>query len=145
MGRGNQFSYCKRTRLSHNSIFKVEICLQYLKFQVFAVAEIDILVLRVMSGWKWKQYVPPKHWYPFTRLYVVIIPKTAVYVIMYSNILVLEESREMGLLPSYRLLFILKAIPVTDRGGSQRCETSRFLYFLNNWLKDGGEVVSLTR
>jgi hypothetical protein len=40
---------------------------------------------------------------------------------------------------------ISKAIPVTDRGGLQGCETSRLPHFLNNLLTDGGEVVSLTR
>jgi hypothetical protein len=39
----------------------------------------------------------------------------------------------------------IKAIPVTDRGGPQGCETSRLSYFLDNRLTDGGEVVSLTR
>jgi hypothetical protein len=38
-----------------------------------------------------------------------------------------------------------KAIPVTGRGGSQVCETSRVSHFLDNWLTDGGEVVSFTR
>jgi hypothetical protein len=38
-----------------------------------------------------------------------------------------------------------KAIPVTDRGGPQGCETSRLPHFLHNRLTDGGEVVSLTR
>jgi hypothetical protein len=38
-----------------------------------------------------------------------------------------------------------KAIPVTGRVGPLGCETSRFPHFLDNWLKDGGEVVSLTR
>jgi hypothetical protein len=37
-----------------------------------------------------------------------------------------------------------KAIPVTGRGGSQGCETSRLPHFLDNRLTDGGEV-SLTR
>jgi hypothetical protein len=37
-----------------------------------------------------------------------------------------------------------KAIAVTSRGGPWGCETSRLPYFLENWLTDGGEVVSLT-
>jgi hypothetical protein len=38
-----------------------------------------------------------------------------------------------------------KAIPVTDCGGPQGCETSRLPHFLDSRLTDGGEVVSLTR
>jgi hypothetical protein len=38
-----------------------------------------------------------------------------------------------------------KAIPVTGRGGPLGYETSRLTHFLDNWLIDGGEVVSLTR
>jgi hypothetical protein len=38
-----------------------------------------------------------------------------------------------------------KAIPVTGRGGPYGCETSRLPHFPDNPLKDGGEVVSLTR
>jgi hypothetical protein len=38
-----------------------------------------------------------------------------------------------------------KAISVTGRGGPYGCETSRFSHFLDNFLTDGGEVVSLTR
>jgi hypothetical protein len=38
-----------------------------------------------------------------------------------------------------------KAIPVTGRGGPQGCETSRLPHFLDNRIKDGGKVVSLTR
>jgi hypothetical protein len=37
-----------------------------------------------------------------------------------------------------------EAIPVTDRGGPQGCETSRLPHFLDNRLTDDGEV-SLTR
>jgi hypothetical protein len=37
-----------------------------------------------------------------------------------------------------------KAIPVTGRGGSQGSDTSRLPHFLENRLKDGGEV-SFTR
>jgi hypothetical protein len=43
------------------------------------------------------------------------------------------------------LLYKVKTIPVTDRGGPQGCETSRLPHFLYNRLTDGGEVVSLTR
>jgi hypothetical protein len=38
-----------------------------------------------------------------------------------------------------------KAIPVTGREGPQGFEMSRFPYFLENTLTDGGKVVSLTR
>jgi hypothetical protein len=38
-----------------------------------------------------------------------------------------------------------KAIPVTGRGGSCSCETSRLPHFLNDRLTDNGDVVSLTR
>jgi hypothetical protein len=37
-----------------------------------------------------------------------------------------------------------KAIPVTDRGRPYVCETSRLPQFIDNRLKGGGEVVSLT-
>jgi hypothetical protein len=37
-----------------------------------------------------------------------------------------------------------KAIPVTGREGPQGCETSGLPHFLDNQLKDDGEVVSLT-
>jgi hypothetical protein len=36
-------------------------------------------------------------------------------------------------------------MPVTSRGGLWGCETSRLPHFIENRLKDGGEVVSLTR
>jgi hypothetical protein len=36
-----------------------------------------------------------------------------------------------------------KTIPVTGCGGPQGCETLRLPDFLDNWLTDGGEVVSL--
>jgi hypothetical protein len=38
-----------------------------------------------------------------------------------------------------------KAIPVTVRGGPQGCETLRLPHFLDNRLRNGSEVVSLTR
>jgi hypothetical protein len=38
-----------------------------------------------------------------------------------------------------------KAIPVTGRAGQKGCETSRLQHMLDNLLRDGGEVVSLTR
>jgi hypothetical protein len=38
-----------------------------------------------------------------------------------------------------------KVIPVTGREGRYGCETSRLPHFLDNWLTDGGEVVSLMR
>jgi hypothetical protein len=38
-----------------------------------------------------------------------------------------------------------KTIPVTSRGGPYGCETSRFPYFLDNRLTDGGKVVSPKR
>jgi hypothetical protein len=38
-----------------------------------------------------------------------------------------------------------KRVLVTGRGGPQSCERSRLLYFLENRLTDGSEVVSLTR
>jgi hypothetical protein len=38
-----------------------------------------------------------------------------------------------------------KAVPVTGRGGTYGCETSRLSYFLYIRLTDGGKVVSLTR
>jgi DNA topoisomerase VI subunit A len=38
-----------------------------------------------------------------------------------------------------------KVIHVTGRGGPQRCETSRFLHFLENRLIDDDYVVSLNR
>jgi hypothetical protein len=38
-----------------------------------------------------------------------------------------------------------KAIFVIRRGGPKDCETSRLPHFLDNWLTDGGEVVTLTR
>jgi hypothetical protein len=34
---------------------------------------------------------------------------------------------------------------VTGSGGPLGCETSRLPHFLDKWLTDGGEVVSLTR
>jgi hypothetical protein len=37
-----------------------------------------------------------------------------------------------------------KAIPVPGHGDPQGCETLRFPQYLDNWLTDGGKVVSLT-
>jgi hypothetical protein len=37
-----------------------------------------------------------------------------------------------------------KAIPVTGLGGLSGCERLRIPYFIDNWLKDGGKVVSPT-
>jgi hypothetical protein len=39
----------------------------------------------------------------------------------------------------------VKAIPVTHHGWLYGCETSRFPHFLDNWLRDGGKVVSPMR
>jgi hypothetical protein len=36
-----------------------------------------------------------------------------------------------------------KAIPVTGRGDPQGCETFRFAHFLDSWLTDGSDVISL--
>jgi hypothetical protein len=36
-------------------------------------------------------------------------------------------------------------IPVTGHGGPWGCEMSRLPHFLDTWLTDGGEVVSLMR
>jgi hypothetical protein len=36
-----------------------------------------------------------------------------------------------------------KATPVTDREGPWGCEMSRLQHFLDNWLTDGGKLVSL--
>jgi hypothetical protein len=38
-----------------------------------------------------------------------------------------------------------KAILTINRGGPWDCEMSRLPHFLDNWLKDGGEIVILTR
>jgi hypothetical protein len=38
-----------------------------------------------------------------------------------------------------------KNFHVLGRGGRYGCETSRLTHLLDNWLRDGGEVVSLTR
>jgi hypothetical protein len=38
-----------------------------------------------------------------------------------------------------------KVIPVTGREGPQGCETLRVPHYLDNRLKDGGKVFSLTR
>jgi hypothetical protein len=36
-----------------------------------------------------------------------------------------------------------KVIPLTGRGGPLACEMSRLSHFLDDWLTDGSEVVSL--
>jgi hypothetical protein len=38
-----------------------------------------------------------------------------------------------------------KAIPATDCGGRQSCQMSTLSHFLDSWLTDGVEAVSLTR
>jgi hypothetical protein len=38
-----------------------------------------------------------------------------------------------------------KAFAVTGRGGPERSETLRLPHFLDEWLSDGNEVVSLKR
>jgi hypothetical protein len=38
-----------------------------------------------------------------------------------------------------------KAIPAKGRGDPYGCEKSSFPHFLDKWLTDGGDVVSLTR
>jgi hypothetical protein len=38
-----------------------------------------------------------------------------------------------------------KAITIKDCGGPLGCETSRFSHFLDKWLTDGGEIISLTQ
>jgi hypothetical protein len=38
-----------------------------------------------------------------------------------------------------------KAIPVTGCEGQEGCEMTRLPHFLDNWLTNGSEVVSLTR
>jgi hypothetical protein len=43
------------------------------------------------------------------------------------------------------VMMMMKAIPVTDRGGPSGCETSRLPHLLHNQFTDGGEVISLTR
>jgi hypothetical protein len=48
----------------------------------------------------------------------------------------------MSLLPYFEES---RAIPVTGRGGPYGYETSRLPHFLDNRLRDGGEVVSITR
>jgi hypothetical protein len=39
----------------------------------------------------------------------------------------------------------VKAISVTGHGGLKGCEMSKTPHFLDNWLSDGSDVVSLTR
>jgi hypothetical protein len=38
---------------------------------------------------------------------------------------------------------LVKDIPVTGHGGPHGCEPSRLRHFLDNWLTDDGEAVSL--
>jgi hypothetical protein len=45
----------------------------------------------------------------------------------------------------YIYIYISKVILVTGRGGLQGCEMLRIPRCLDNWLTDGGEVVSLMR
>jgi hypothetical protein len=40
---------------------------------------------------------------------------------------------------------LLKGKAITGNGGPHDCETSKLIYFLDNRLTDGGEVVILTR
>jgi hypothetical protein len=41
-------------------------------------------------------------------------------------------------------MYKVKAIPVTGHGDLWSCEVLRIPHCLDNWLSDGGEVVSLT-
>jgi hypothetical protein len=41
-------------------------------------------------------------------------------------------------------LLKVKAVSVTGHEGPYVCETSRLPHILDNWLTDGGEVVSIT-
>jgi hypothetical protein len=61
-----------------------------------------------------------------------------------SPILASQFIYELGR-PNIRRTCKGKAIPVTGHEGPQGCETSRRPHFLDNRLRDGGEVVSLTR
>jgi hypothetical protein len=45
---------------------------------------------------------------------------------------------------SYSESGIIKAIPITGREGPLGCEMSRLPHFVDNRLKYGGEIVSLT-
>jgi hypothetical protein len=45
----------------------------------------------------------------------------------------------------YLKILTLKAIPVIGRGDLKSCETSRLPHVLDNRLRDGGELISLTR
>jgi hypothetical protein len=44
----------------------------------------------------------------------------------------------------YDIMQKYKVIPVTGCGGPKSCEMSRLPHFLDNWITDGGEFVSLT-
>jgi hypothetical protein len=57
---------------------------------------------------------------------------------------VLHITRRLKRLYSIMLKVQGKAIPVAGRGGPQGCEMLRLPHFLDNWLTDGGKVVSLT-
>jgi inner membrane protein involved in colicin E2 resistance len=46
--------------------------------------------------------------------------------------------------PTFQGNILVKANPVTGRGGPEDFETSRLPHFLDNRLTDGGKVVSLT-
>jgi hypothetical protein len=43
-----------------------------------------------------------------------------------------------------RILEKYEVMTAIGRGGPYGCEKSRFPHFLDNWITDGGEVVSLT-
>jgi hypothetical protein len=55
------------------------------------------------------------------------------------------EKKKRPQLVSETRYYAKRNVPVTGSGGPQGCERSRVPYFLDNRLRDGGEVVSLTR